>query len=132
MSKPLGAPLEQVSIAVRISRTRLQLTPSHQQIADYVLKRPLQAATMPIDELAAAVGVSVATANRFARAIGLDGYPMLRAELVKGFEAMLAPVEKMRVRLEKPGSAHDACGLGGPGFTSTRHMRQLPAMLSRS
>src|SRR3546814_8572275 len=30
------------------------------------------------------------------------------------------------------GSAHEACGLGGPGFTSTRHMRQLPAMLSRS
>ena len=30
------------------------------------------------------------------------------------------------------GSAQDACGFGGPGFTSTRHMRQLPAMLRRS
>ena len=30
------------------------------------------------------------------------------------------------------GSAHDACGFGGPGLTSTRHMRQLPAMLRRS
>ena len=30
------------------------------------------------------------------------------------------------------GSAHDAWGLGGPGFTSTRHMRQLPAIVSRS
>ncbi len=108
MPKPAPASPQQVSIATRIAQARMQLTPSHQQIADYVLKRPLQAATMPIDELAAAVGVSVATANRFARAIGLDGYPMLRAELVKGFEAMLAPVEKMRVRLEKPGSAHDA------------------------
>ena len=108
MPKPAPASPQQVSIATRIAQARMQRTPSHQQIADYVLKRPLQAATMPIDELAAAVGVSVATANRFARAIGLDGYPMLRAELVKGFEAMLAPVEKMRVRLEKPGSAHDA------------------------
>ncbi|MBS0508055.1 MAG: MurR/RpiR family transcriptional regulator [Proteobacteria bacterium] len=107
---PPSAPAapEPVTIGARIARARLQLTPSHQQIADYVLKHPLQAATVPIDELAAAVGVSVATANRFARAIGLDGYPRLRAELVKGFEAMLAPVEKMRVRLEKPGSAHDA------------------------
>jgi hypothetical protein len=26
------------------------------------------------------------------------------------------------------GSAQLACGLGGPGATSTRHMRQLPAM----
>ena len=96
------------TIAARIARAKPGLTPSHQQIADYVLKHPLQAATMPIDELAAAVGVSVATANRFARAIGLNGYPMLRAELVKGFEAMLAPVEKMRVRLAQPGSVLDA------------------------
>lgn len=99
---------EPLTIATRISRSKASLTRAHQQVANYVLKHPLQAATMPIDELAAAVGVSVATANRFARAIGLAGYPVLRAELVKGFEAMLAPVEKMRVRLEQPGSVHDA------------------------
>lgn len=98
---------EPVSIAIRIGRARPTLTRSHQQMADYVMAHPLQAATMPIDELAAAVGVSVATANRFARAVGLDGYPMLRAELVKGFEAMLAPIEKMRIRLEKPGTVRD-------------------------
>ncbi len=96
-----------VSIAIRIGRARPTLTRSHQQIADYVLAHPLQAATMPIDELAAAVGVSIATANRFARAVGLDGYPMLRAELVKGFEAMLAPVEKMRIKLEEPATVRD-------------------------
>ncbi len=30
------------------------------------------------------------------------------------------------------GKAQLACGLGGPGATSTRHMRQLPAIESRS
>ncbi len=108
MPPPPDAALEPVSIAARIDRARPALTRSHQRMADYVLAHPLQAATMPIDELAAAVGVSVATANRFARAIGLDGYPMLRAELVRGFEAMLAPLEKMRVRLARPGSVNDA------------------------
>ncbi len=98
---------ETVSIAIRIGRARPTLTRSHQQMADYVLAHPLQAATMPIDELAAAVGVSIATANRFARAVGLDGYPMLRAELVKGFEAMLAPIEKMRIKLEEPATIRD-------------------------
>jgi hypothetical protein len=34
--------------------------------------------------------------------------------------------------LSAAGNAHEACGFGGPGFTSTRHIRQLPAMLSRS
>ncbi|SDM12112.1 transcriptional regulator, RpiR family [Oryzisolibacter propanilivorax] len=100
--------VDTISIAARIARAKPSLTRSHQQMAEYVLRHPLQAATMPIDELAAAVGVSVATANRFARAIGLSGYPMLRAELVKGFEAMLAPVEKMRARLQQPGSVFDA------------------------
>jgi len=90
------------SIDLRISRARAGLTRAHRRLADYVLAHPLPAATMPIDELAAAVGVSVATANRFARAIGLEGYPMLRAELVRGFEAMLAPVEKMRLRVGEP------------------------------
>ena len=28
--------------------------------------------------------------------------------------------------------AHDAAGFGGPPTTSTRHIRQFPAMLSRS
>ena len=107
MSAPSESHNEPVSIAIRIGRARPTLTRSHQQMADYVMAHPLQAATMPIDELAAAVGVSVATANRFARAIGLDGYPMLRAELVKGFEAMLAPIEKMRIRVEKPSSMQD-------------------------
>ena len=30
------------------------------------------------------------------------------------------------------GKAQAAAGLGGPGLTSTRHMRQLPAIESRS
>ena len=107
MSTPTDATAESVSIAIRIGRARPVLTRSHQQMADYVLAHPLQAATMPIDELAGAVGVSIATANRFARAIGLEGYAMLRAELVKGFEAMLAPIEKMRIRVEKPSSMRD-------------------------
>lgn len=62
---------------------------------------------MPIDELAASAGVSIATANRFARAIGLDGYPALRAELVSGFEEMLAPLEKLRIRLAQPVTTED-------------------------
>jgi DNA-binding MurR/RpiR family transcriptional regulator len=79
-----------------------RLTRSHRQVADYVLEHPLQVATLPIDELAAAVGVSVATANRFARALDFDGYATFRAELVRGFESLVAPVERLRGNLEHP------------------------------
>ena len=95
------------SMAQRIARALPTLTRSHQQVAKYVLAHPLQVATMPIDELAATVGVSLATANRFARALEFDGYPLFRAALVLGFEATLAPVEKLRSKLEHPATVND-------------------------
>jgi DNA-binding MurR/RpiR family transcriptional regulator len=95
------------SMAQRIARVLPTLTRSHRQMADYVLAHPLQAATMPIDELAATVGVSVATANRFARALKFEGYPQFRAALVLGFETTLAPVEKLRSTLEHPTTVAD-------------------------
>jgi len=94
-------------LATRIASARPTLSRAHVRLADYMLAHPLRAATLPIDELAQAAGVSVATANRFARALGLEGYPQLRAELLRGFEAMLAPVEKMRMRIGQPGNTYD-------------------------
>lgn len=94
-------------MAQRIARMLPTLSRSHRQVADYVLAHPLQAATLPIDELAATVGVSVATANRFARALEFDGYPQFRAALVLGFETTLAPVEKLRSTLAHPATVAD-------------------------
>ncbi|MCM2253904.1 MAG: MurR/RpiR family transcriptional regulator [Ramlibacter sp.] len=95
------------SMAQRIARALPTLTRSHRQVADYVMAHPLQAATMPIDELAATVGVSVATANRFARALEFDGYPQFRSALVLGFETTLAPVEKLRSKLARSATVSD-------------------------
>lgn len=89
------------SIKDRIAKAMADLTPSHRAMADYVLANSFRAATMTIDELAKATGVSVATANRFAHTLGFDGYPAFRAELVRGFESALAPVEKMRNELSR-------------------------------
>lgn len=97
------------TFAQRIARVSPALTPSHRRMADWVLAHPLQAATMPIDELAAMVGVSIATANRFARALEYDGYPQFRAALVLGFETTLAPVEKLRSKLERSATAAEVC-----------------------
>ncbi len=81
------------------------LSPSHRQVARFVLDYPLRAATLPVNELADHVGVSVATANRFARAVGFSGYAQFRAALVLGFETALAPVEKLRGDRDGPANA---------------------------
>lgn len=105
VSQPV--PIANMTIADRIARAMPTLTRSHRQMADYVLANPFRAATMRIDEFAEAVGASTATANRFARALGMDGYPQFRAELVRGFEATLAPVENLRQELERGSSVAD-------------------------
>lgn len=99
------------SMAQRIARLLPTLTKTQRRMADYVLTHPFQAATLSIDELASALGVSVASANRFARALEFDSYPQFRATLVLGFESTLALVEKMRLRVEQPASEHDVFDL---------------------
>lgn len=91
----------------RIAAAYPRLSPAHRKAADFVLKHPFQAATMMIDELARAARISVATANRFARALGIEGYPEFRAELVRTFSATLAPVEKLRAELQRDASVSE-------------------------
>jgi DNA-binding MurR/RpiR family transcriptional regulator len=63
------------TVNARIGKVYMSLSKAHKKAADYVLSNVFRSATMSIDELANAVGISVATANRFARALGFDGYP---------------------------------------------------------
>src|ERR1700754_1259328 len=108
-------PAEQ-AIAARIAAAMPTLTPIHQRMGDYVLANLFRAATMRIDELASVVGASVATANRFARALGFDGYPQFREALVRGFEATLAPVERLRSAQESLAAGGDLVDAAlGPG-----------------
>lgn len=99
------------SMAQRIARLLPTLTTAQRRMADYVLANPLQAATQSIDELAATLGVSIATANRFARALEFESYPQFRSALVLGLESALALVDKMRQRVVQPASEHEVFAL---------------------
>nr|WP_255474906.1 MurR/RpiR family transcriptional regulator [Pusillimonas sp. ANT_WB101] len=94
-------------MAGRISSTMSTLSASHRRMADYVLAHPFKVAMMTIDEFAQECQVSIATANRFARALGLPGYAQFRAELARGFEENLKPVERLRLERGKAASAAD-------------------------
>ena len=90
-----------VTIKEMIAKAVSDMTPTHRQMANYVLNQSFRAATMTIDELAEATNVSVATVNRFARKLGFAGFQAFRAELVRGYESALAPVEKLRKELTR-------------------------------
>lgn len=90
---------ETLSLMKRIALQRDGLSRSHRDVADYVLANPFHAATMGIEDLAAATEVSVATINRFAREFGFQGFVAFRAECLRIYARTLEPVEKIR-RLE--------------------------------
>ena len=101
-SLPADLPLTE-----RIVRAMPDLTPAQQRMAAFVLDNTFRAATMRIDEFADAVGVSLATVNRFSRALGFDGYPQCRAAMVRGFEATLAPIESLRTSKAQASASAD-------------------------
>lgn len=93
-----------VAVLDRLAKVHPSLTPAHRKMADQVLRNPFRAATLMIEEFASEVGVSVATANRFARALDFDGYPQFRAALAEAYGSTLAPVERLRHELQQPSS----------------------------
>ncbi len=105
--RQIQSPARGGSINERIGRVYSSLSKYHKKTVDYVVANAFRAATMSIDELAHAVGISNATANRFARALGFDGYPQFRAELVHGFESMMAPAEKLEFAPDRPPTCAD-------------------------
>jgi len=98
---------QQATVTIKdiVAKAVPSLTPAHRRMADYVLTHSFRAATMTIDELAEATQVSIATVNRFAHTLGFSGFQAFRAELVRGYESALAPVEKLRKELPRSASS---------------------------
>ena len=75
--------------------------------ADFVAAEPMKVAQLSINDTVHESGVSVATANRFARRLGYDSYPAFRSELIGSFESVFAPVDRLRRTISKGSEAED-------------------------
>ena len=67
-----------------------------------MLEHPLQVATLPIDELATAAGVSVATETALRARSTSTATPLSAPSSERGFESLVAPVERLGGNLEHP------------------------------
>ncbi len=92
-----GDPVAMPTLLDVIRSHRAGMTPLHGRVADFVTRHPLHAATMGIEGLAEAAEVSVATINRFVRALGLEGFAQFRALGLASFRP-LSPVEKLEAQ----------------------------------
>jgi DNA-binding MurR/RpiR family transcriptional regulator len=95
------------AVAERIAAGYPLLTTALRGFADFVLSEPLTAARLSVHAAGREAGVSVATANRFARTLGYSGYPEFRSELIKSFDPAYEPVRRLSVNLRKPASSLD-------------------------
>jgi DNA-binding MurR/RpiR family transcriptional regulator len=93
-------------VAERIAEIYPTLTDALRAFADFVLAEPMKVAQMSIGDTVDASGVSVATANRFSRKLGFDGYSQFRSEIIRGFEPLLAPVERLKRTISAESSVH--------------------------
>lgn len=86
----------ETSFTKKLVKITPTLTQPQQKIADFVLNYPFKVALYSIEEFASAVGTSTASANRFAKALGYNGYASFRQDLIKGFESVLDPVHRLK------------------------------------
>lgn len=84
----------------RLTRAYAGLTPRQRQIADHVLAYRFEAATLAIDALARRCEVSVASANRFVRALGYASYATFREHWQHELMAGEAPGALARLRAQ--------------------------------
>ena len=81
--QPESATMERIAPAVieKIRRLMDELTRSQRMLAEYIIQRPEKVGFLPINELAQAAGVSVATVIRFCNTMGYSGYVELGREI---------------------------------------------------
>lgn len=94
----------ETDIIKRVAHIAPDLPEAQRRLAMHVLDNAFQVASGSIESLAAATGVSIATANRFACALGYAGYADFRHALFQVFKPSMAPVEKLRRELGRDSS----------------------------
>jgi DNA-binding MurR/RpiR family transcriptional regulator len=82
MYNPPGSTLYESPLMLQLIELLPTLKPALRKVADYILRDPLQAATLNIHELGARTSASTAAVHRFAKAMGFDGFIGLRHALL--------------------------------------------------
>ncbi len=106
-SMPIGSLPANSVVAERIEAVYPELSQALRTFADYVLRYPIKVAGLSINDTVAITGVSVASANRFARKMGFEGYAEFRSELLRGMAPAMEPVEKLRRKLSEESTTTD-------------------------
>ncbi|MGL4728073.1 MAG: MurR/RpiR family transcriptional regulator [Bosea sp. (in: a-proteobacteria)] len=91
-------------------------SPGHRKLAEFILRHPIRVCALSIEELARVTQVSAPTISRFARELDLSGFAEMRSGVAEAIQALLDPVEKLRLHL----AADRSNGRGGDIFRAVQ------------
>jgi DNA-binding MurR/RpiR family transcriptional regulator len=107
-----GDMFAQSDVGERLKATLKAGTMGQRALADFILRHPVRASVLSIEDLARATGVSAPTISRFARELGYGSFAGLRAGLGEAIQILLDPVAKLSAQLKRPGQPDAADMLG--------------------
>lgn len=96
-----------MDVAERIRQRYPGMSGALKSFADFVMDEPVAAARLSIHAAVKEAGVSVATANRFAIAIGYKNYPSFRSDLIQSFASAFEPVKRLEAEVSRASTTHD-------------------------
>lgn len=73
---PKNATVYAAPVMRKLTELAPDLQPSLRKVADFILRHPLKAATLTIEELALETGTSPSAVNRLARVMNLGAIPV--------------------------------------------------------
>lgn len=82
----------------------VSLTTSQRKVADYILKNPLEASFMTLDQLAGVVGTSTTTVMRLSFNLGYSGYSELQKELQELLRNRVSPTVRLEANIRSVGN----------------------------
>ena len=102
-------PIERIAPAVieKIRSLMDELTRSQRMLAEYIIQRPEKVGFLPINELAQAAGISVATVIRFCNTLGYSGYVELGREIQISIQNELSLLGRFNLAQGAAGSKTD-------------------------
>jgi DNA-binding MurR/RpiR family transcriptional regulator len=104
-----------------------QMTPAQRRVADYILKNPIDASFLTLDQLSGIVGTSTTTVMRLSFKFGYSGYTEFQKDLQELLRDRVAPTT--RLEINKKGLEHSSI-LANCAETQVNNIKSVLNILS--
>jgi DNA-binding MurR/RpiR family transcriptional regulator len=101
MFNPPGKHLYSTPLMRQMILLQPSLKPALRKVADFILRDPMHAATLKIEEMGQETHTSTAAVNRLSGALGLNGFTALHIALIENLRDWVSPANAVRTEVQR-------------------------------